>query len=58
VAKEEPQEINQQNPNTRLAKEELQDLEYQTLDPNALKDEIKNQNLGAGCKGVVRKGYN
>jgi hypothetical protein len=42
VAKEEPQKVDQHNPNTKLTKEELQELEHQRSNPNVIKEETKN----------------
>ncbi len=53
--KEEPQKVDQQNPNTKLTKEELQEFEHQKSDLDVIKEETKKPRFRGGCKGIAKK---
>ncbi len=57
VAKEQLQEleVDQQNLNSRVAIEDLQQLERQGLDPRVINEEIGIQDLDVVVKGQLRK---
>ncbi len=55
VTKEEPKGIDQQNLDIDYPKKELQEHEHQTLDSNAIKDEIENQGSRVDVKGQLGK---